>query len=143
MALVLTFALIIWLDFAVFLYLMFYGIHMPDFSEFFVEVLSTPTGILFLATGNLTGAIIAFGVFSVTVIACPLLLDRDVDFVTAMLTSLRCVRHNFWQMLGWALMIALWMAVALVTMMVALIVILPVFGHATWHLYRKAIAPVV
>ena len=141
MALVLTFALIIWLDFAVFLYLMFYGIPMPDFGEFFVEALSTPSGLLFLITGNVIGAVIAFCVFSITVVACPLLLDRDVDFVTAMLTSLRCVRHNFWQMLGWALIIALWMAVALVTLMFGLIVILPVFGHATWHLYRKAIAP--
>jgi uncharacterized membrane protein len=141
MALVLTFALIIWLDFAVFLYLMFYGIHMPDFSEFFVEALSTPSGLMFLLVGNAAGALIAFCVFSITVIACPLLLDRDVDFVTAMLTSLRCVRDNFWQMLGWAAIIALWMAVAMVTLMLGLVVILPVFGHATWHLYRKAIAP--
>ena len=141
MALVLTFALIIWLDVAVFLYLMFYGIHMPDFREFFIEAVSTPSGLVFLLAGNLLGAIIAFCVFSITVIACPLLLDRDIDFVTAMVTSVRCVRKNLWQMLGWALIIALWMAVALVTMLLALVVIMPVFGHATWHLYRKAIAP--
>ena len=140
MALVLTFALIIWLDFAVFLYLIFYGVHMPDFREFFIEAVTTPSGLAFLALGNLLGAVIAFAVFSITVVSCPMLLDRDVDFVTAMLTSLRCVRQNPWQMLGWALMIALWLAVAMVTMLAALIVILPVLGHATWHLYRMVIA---
>ena len=122
MALVLTFALIIWLDFAVFLYLIFYGVHMPDFREFFIEAVTTPSGLAFLALGNLLGAVIAFAVFSITVVSCPMLLDRDVDFVTAMLTSLRCVKENPWQMLGWAAMIALWFAVAMVTMLAALIV---------------------
>jgi uncharacterized membrane protein len=139
MALVLTFALIIWLDFAVFLYLMFYGVHMPDFREFFIEAVSTPSGLAFLALGNALGAVMAFAVFSITVVACPMLLDRDVDFVTAMLTSLRCVRQNLWQMLAFALIIALWFAVAMVTMLAALVVVLPVLGHTTWHLYRLAI----
>ena len=90
MALVLTFALIIWLDFAVFLYLIFYGVHMPDFREFFIEAVTTPSGLASLALGNVLGAVIgglAVGVIqSVSGLYLPLQLQNLVLFLVFILT---------------------------------------------------------
>ena len=129
------------MDFAFFLYLMFYGAHMPDPAEFLREAISTEKGIIFVLVGNLVGGIIAFTVFSITVDSCPLLLDRDVDFVTAMISSVRAVAANPWQMLAWALAIALFLAFGLLSGLVGLIVVLPLLGHASWHVYRKLVEP--
>ncbi len=73
------------------------------------------------------------------VISLPLVIDREVDFVTAMLLSLQLVRQNLPVMLVWALLIAVLSLVALAPWFLGLIVVLPVLGHATWHLYRRAI----
>lgn len=140
LGLILFFSLILWVDFAAFLYVAFFGIHVPSTDELVQVIMGTPLGVVFLVIGNVAGAAIAFAIFSVTVISCPLLVDRDIDFVTAMTTSLEAVRTNPGQMLAWAAMVALWFAVAVVTLLAGLIVILPVLGHATWHLYRKTIA---
>lgn len=139
MALVTVFALIIWVDFAIFLFLMFYGLHIPTIYELVVAVLSTGKGVLFAVAGNLLGAVIAMFVFSITVVSFPLLVDRDVDFVTAMLTSIRCVLGNPAQMIAWALLIALFLGVSILSGFVGLFITLPVLGHASWHLYRKLI----
>ena len=140
MALVTVFTLIIWVDFAIFLFLMFYGLHMPDVHQLFVEILSTQTGIIFALLGNLIGAVIASVVFSITAVSMPLLADRDVDFVTAMITSVRCVLANKVQMLAWAILIGLGLGFSILSGFIGLFVTLPVLGHATWHLYRRVIA---
>lgn len=139
MALVTVFALIIWVDFAIFLFLMFYGLHMPTVQELFIAVLSTGRGVLFAIVGNIAGAIIATFVFSITVVSFPMLVDRDVDFVTAMLTSIRCVLKNPAQMIAWALLIALFLIISMLAGFVGLFVTLPVLGHASWRLYRKLV----
>lgn len=139
MALVTVFALIIWVDFAIFLFLMFYGLHIPTIYELVVAVLSTGKGVLFAVVGNIAGAVIAMFVFSLTAVSFPLLVDRDVDFVTAMLTSMRCVLKNPVQMIAWALLIALFLGVSILSGFVGLFITLPVLGHATWHLYRKLV----
>jgi len=139
MALVTVFALIIWVDFAIFLFLMFYGLHIPTVNELVVAVLSTSRGLLFALVGNLLGAIIAMFVFSITVVSFPLLVDRDVDFVTAMLTSLRSVLNNPLQMIAWALLIALFLGASILSGFIGLFITLPVLGHASWHLYRKLV----
>lgn len=139
MALVTVFALIIWVDFAIFLFLMFYGLHVPTVYELVVAVLSTGKGLLFAVVGNLLGAVTAMFVFSITAVSFPLLVDRDVDFVTAMLTSIRCVLKNPAQMIAWALLIALFLGVSILSGFVGLFVTLPMLGHASWHLYRKLV----
>lgn len=139
MALVTVFALIIWVDFAIFIFLMFYGLHIPTVQELVIAVLSTGKGVLFAAVGNTLGAIIAMFVFSITAVSFPLLVDRDVDFVTAMLTSVRCVLKNPAQMIAWALLIALFLGASILSGFVGLFITLPVLGHASWHLYRKLV----
>ncbi len=83
---------------------------------------------------------IALVVFSFTAISPPLLADRDIDFVTALTTSVRAVLANPGAMLAWAVVIGMGLAVSFATLFVGLIVILPILGHTTWHLYRRLIA---
>ncbi len=141
MALVSLFAFILWIDYAFFLYLIFYGAHMPDPADFLREAISTEKGITFILVGNLVGGLIAFAIFSITVVSVPLLLDRDVDFVTAMIASVRAVKLNPWPLLAWAFTIALFLAFGLLSALLGLIVVLPLLGHASWHVYRKLVAP--
>ena len=93
----------------------------------------------FLLVGNGLGAIIALFVFSITAVAPPLVVDREVDFVTAMTTSVRAVLANPRPMLAWAIVIGADLAISFATLFVALLVIFPVLGHTTWHLYRRLI----
>ena len=141
MALVTTFAFLIWIDCAVFLFLMFFGLKIPTPYDLMVEIATTSHGLLFFVIGNAAGAAIALFIFSITVVSCPLLLDRDVDFVTAMITSVRSVKLNKAQMLSWAVLIGLLMAASLLTGLVLLCVTLPLIAHASWHLDRKVVEP--
>ncbi len=141
MCLVSLFAFIIWVDFATVLYLMFYGLQTPDLTAFAEQALTTSKGLLFLLAGNFFGGLIAFAIFSITVVSYPLLLDRDVDFATAMISSVRSVKASPLPMLAWAALIALLLAVGLLTALLGLVVVLPLLGHATWHVYRAAVEP--
>jgi uncharacterized membrane protein len=73
------------------------------------------------------------------VVALPMLLDREVDFVTAMLTSLDCVRTNPVVMLGWGALIAVLLFAGMLPLFLGLFLVLPVLGHASWHLYRRCL----
>jgi uncharacterized membrane protein len=98
-------------------------------------------GCFCLAIGNLDGAALSLVLFSLTVVSFPLLLDRDVDFVTAMVTSVRAVVASPLPMIGWAAIIVLLLIVSAIPYFLGLIVTLPVLGHATWHLYGRVVAP--
>lgn len=142
MALVTGFALVIWMDIAAFLLFAMVGVEgfHPDFLD---TLVTTPQGLLFLAGGNLIGAMIALIVFSISVISFPMLYDRDVDFVTAMVTSVRLVLANPLTMLVWCAAIGVLTGLSLLSVFIGLIVVLPVIGHATWHHYRRALEPAV
>jgi uncharacterized membrane protein len=110
-------------------------------DKFVTVVLTTPQGWLFLAIGHVVGAALSLVLFSVTVIAIPMLLDREVDFITAMITSVRSVLASPIVMLGWGLAVTLAVVAACVPFFLGLLIVLPVLGHATWHLYRRAVEP--
>jgi uncharacterized membrane protein len=78
-------------------------------------------------------------VFAATVVSAPMLLDRDVDMVTATITSIRAVGANPITMVLWASIIMLATGVALLTLMLGFVVVIPVIGHATWHAYRDVV----
>jgi uncharacterized membrane protein len=99
------------------------------------EVFLTPNGMAMLAVGTALGAAFAALLYAITVIALPLLLDREVDFVTAMITSMKVVIENPVTMLGWAAFIAAVTFVALIPWFLGLFIVLPLLGHATWHVY--------
>ncbi|MFZ9199158.1 MAG: DUF2189 domain-containing protein [Paracoccaceae bacterium] len=105
-----------------------------------LEVFFTPEGMAMLVVGTVVGAIFATLLFALTVVGLPILLDREVDFVTAMLTSLGVVRESPLVMLGWGALIGASLLLAMLPGFLGLFVVLPIFGHATWHLYRRAIA---
>jgi uncharacterized membrane protein len=139
MCLISLFSFLLWVDYAFFLYLVFYGAHAVDVGTFLQEALSTQKGIIFILVGNIIGGMIAFTVFSITVVSVPMLLDRDVDFITAMISSVKSVMLNPWQLFAWAFTIGAFLAFGLLSGLVGLIVVLPLLGHASWHVYRKLI----
>ena len=99
------------------------------------EVLQTLDGIKMLGFGTLIGAIFALVIYNITVLSLPMLLDREIDFVTALITSFGYVNKHPVVMLAWALFVAVITFVALVPFFLGLFVVLPLLGHATWHLY--------
>lgn len=139
MALVTGFAFFIWVDWAAIVFLLFFGLKELQFAAF-LEALTTTTGLHFMLLGNFAGAVMATIVFSITVISFPLLMDRDIDFATAMTASVRAVMANPLPMAVWAAIIGLCLFGAIITFFIALPVVLPVLGHGTWHMYRKVVA---
>lgn len=101
------------------------------------EVLFSRNGLTMLAVGSVVGAGFALALFSFTVVGLPLLLERDVDFVTAIITSVGAVMANPGPMLMWGAVIALLLFAGMVPLFLGLFVVLPVLGHATWHMYRR------
>lgn len=95
-----------------------------------------PEGLQMLLVGTAFGAAFALVLFALTVVSLPLLLDREVDFVTAMITSVSVVKHNPFVMLTWAALIAGLTFAAMALALFGLLIVLPVLGHATWHIYR-------
>jgi uncharacterized membrane protein len=144
MALVTVFVFVIWMYQVGFLIALFLGLNVSftSLQQFITVVLTTNQGLLFLAIGNVVGAALSLILFSLTVVSFPLLLDRDVDFVTAMVTSVRSVVTSPVPMIGWAAVIVVLLVVSMLPYFLGLLVTLPVLGHATWHLYRRIIAPV-
>jgi uncharacterized membrane protein len=101
------------------------------------EVFLTANGLAMLITGTLVGAAFAMLLYMITVVALPLLLDREVDFVTAMIASFQTVTGNFGPMFIWAIFIGIVTFVALIPAFLGLFLTLPLLGHATWHLYDQ------
>lgn len=103
------------------------------------DVFLTLNGLSMLAVGTVVGALFALLLYMITVIALPMLLDREVDFVSAMIASFQYVRANPVIMLIWAFLIGFLTLLALVPWFLGLFLVLPLFGHASWHLYRLAL----
>lgn len=95
--------------------------------------------LTFVAAFLTLGATLAAVVFSLSVVTLPLLMDRRIDAVTAMLTSLRVVRANPGAILVWAGIIAILGGLGLASGLYALVLIFPLLGHATWHAYRDLV----
>jgi len=127
-----------WFFLAHMIFALFMGLStMTNISSSYAVFL-TPNGLAMLAVGTVVGGIFALLLYMITVIALPLLLEREVDFVTAMITSIATVVKNPVPMLGFGFVVGLATLVALLPAFVGLLLVLPVMGHATWHLYRRA-----
>jgi len=110
--------------------------------EFIHTVLTTTPGLMFLLVGNVIGAILSTVLFSLSVVSFPLVLERgDVDFVTAMITSIRAVALNPGPMLLFGVVIGASLLLSVLTGFLGLVLAMPVLGHATWHLYRNCVVP--
>jgi uncharacterized membrane protein len=100
------------------------------------DVFLTANGLGMLGVGTVIGALFALLLYMITVLSLPLLLDREVEFVTAMITSFKYVTSYPVQMLSWALFVAVLTFAAMIPYFVGLFFVLPLLGHATWHLYH-------
>jgi uncharacterized membrane protein len=121
------------------------GLFGPDapvsIATFLQQVFNTAEGWRLMLVGNAIGFVFAVAVLCMTVIAFPLMLDRDVGAAVAIYTSIKAVAANPVTMALWGLMVAVLLLVGFVTIFAGLAVIIPVLGHATWHLYRKLVVP--
>jgi len=136
---ILVMVFLFWSFFAHMLFALFMGLSTLTNISSSWEALMTPTGLTMMAAQVVVGGAVAFLVFSLTVVSLPLLLEREVDFVTAMLLSMRTVARNLAVMLLWAAIIAALLFAGMVPYFLGLFVVLPILGHATWHLYRRAL----
>lgn len=101
-----------------------------------LEVFLSLNGVMMLLIGTVAGAAFALLLYMITVLSLPLLLDREVDFVTAMITSFQYVQNNFVLMIGWGIFIAVVTFAAMLPFFLGLLIVLPWMGHSSWHLYR-------
>lgn len=136
----LTLALLFWMRLAFLLFALFMGTHAPPTPEMAMShLLLTVEGLSLLIVGTLLGAILAALVFAVTVVSLPLVMDREIDAISAVIASLDAVRRNWKPLLLWAWLIAALTAVGIASFYLGLIVIFPLLGHASWHAYRALV----
>lgn len=110
-----------------------------SFADFLRQTLTTRQGWTMIVIGNLVGFLFACIALAISVVSFPLLVDRDVGAAAAIETSVRAVTRNPWTMAVWGLIVAVALFLGSLPFFVGLAVVLPVLGHATWHLYRRAV----
>ena len=133
---------IVWLLSAKALYVSLFGPEAPaSMRVFFNEVFRTYAGHQLILWGNLIGFCFAVVALATTVIAFPLLLDRDVGVVSAVETCVRTILVNPLQILFWGLIVAVCLIIGSLPLFAGLAVVMPILGPPTWHLYRKVISP--
>jgi len=133
---------LLWLYAAQSIYTSLFGDTPPaSTGSFLHEVLTTSKGWRLMLLGNAAGFVFAVIVLATTVVAFPLLLDRDVGAVAAIETSFRAVTQNPLPMALWGLIVAVLLLVGSIPLFAGLAVVVPILGHATWHLYRKVVEP--
>jgi uncharacterized membrane protein len=129
-----------WMFAAQALYGWLYGSEPPaSILGFVKDVLTTERGWTLIILGNAVGFVFAVAVLCSTVIAFPLLLDRDVGVYSAVRTSIRAVLANPMQMIFWGLIVSVALLIGTIPLLIGLAIIIPVLGHSTWHLYRKVV----
>ena len=129
-----------WLATAQALYQGLFGSVAPEsYSGLLYEILTTPRGWALIILGNIIGFLFAAVVLSISVVSFPLLLDRDVGAAVAVQTSIRAVMMNLRAMATWGLIVAVALVIGSVPLFVGLAIVMPVLGHATWHLYRRTV----
>jgi uncharacterized membrane protein len=132
----------LWLGTALVLYEAAFGTSPPRSLGAFVEqLLTTRQGWALIFAGNLAGLLFSGAVLAVSVVSFPLLLDRDISAAAALRTSVRAVAANPGTMALWGFIVAGALIAGFIPFFFGLAVVLPVLGHATWHLYRRVVAP--
>jgi len=130
----------IWLGTAQAIYHLIFGSAVPvSFADFAHQVFTTSAGWTLIVVGCGVGFLFAVAVLTISVVSFPMLLDKDVDAATAVLTSVRAVLANPMTMAMWGLIVAVSLALGSLPCLVGLAIVLPVLGHSTWHLYRKVV----
>lgn len=141
LALVLLAMFLLWLGAAYGIYALTLGPEPPaSLGAFATAVFTTAAGWAMIALGIGVGFLFAVAVLAISVVSFPMLLDRDVGLATAIATSVRAVRANPRPMALWGLIVASGLVLGAIPLLIGLAIVVPVLGHATWHLYRKLVA---
>lgn len=111
----------------------------PSLDAFINIIITTPEGWAFVIVSHLVGACFSLLLFSITVISIPLIMDRDIDFVTGMITSVKTVMKSPVVMICWGIFIAVTLFFSTIPFFLGLLISLPILGHASWHIYKKAV----
>ncbi|NOD64063.1 MULTISPECIES: DUF2189 domain-containing protein [unclassified Ruegeria] len=133
--------LLVWLMVAQAIHTYTMGPEVPaSLGAFATQVLTTSAGWTMIVAGTAVGFVFALCALAVSVVSFPLLLDRKVGLPVAVVTSFRVLRENPGVILTWGFIVAALLFLGALPMLLGLIVVVPVLGHATWHLYRRAVA---
>jgi uncharacterized membrane protein len=133
---------LIWIATANAIYVASFGHAAPtSIRQFATDVFTTPEGWKLIVLGNGIGFLFAVVALVVSAVSFPLLLDRDVGAAVALATSIRAVAANPWTMALWGLIVAGLLFLGSLPAVLGLPVVIPVLGHATWHLYREVVEP--
>jgi len=131
-----------WLYMAELIYSGLFGAVTPvSISDFATQVFTTRHGAALIFYGTLVGFIFAVVALAISVVAFPLLLDRRVSAITAVSTSIKAANSNSLMMAVWGLIVVVLLAAGSILFLIGLAVVLPILGHATWHLYGKLVEP--
>jgi len=130
---------LVWIRVAMLLYALFFSGVNPTLENLVQVLLFSEDSIPFLVVGTLIGAGFAAATFAVSAVSIPMLLDRDVSVMTAILTSIAVVRTNWQAMALWAALIVALTAAGIATLFLGLAVAMPLVAHATWHAYRDLV----
>lgn len=135
---------LLWILAAIALYAALFGTAPPKpFTALIALIFGTPQGWELIGYGTAIGFVFAVAAFSISVISFPLLLDRDIGILAAVQTSVRAVLMNPITRAVWGLIVAVLLATGYLLVFVGLAAAVPVLAHASWHLYRKVVAPAV
>ncbi|HSF96712.1 MAG TPA: DUF2189 domain-containing protein [Thermohalobaculum sp.] len=140
MAFVAVFFYLVWVYLAHLIFALSFGLKPLTNVMSSHALFLTLEGITMLVVGSAVGGALAFLLFAVSVISIPMMLDREIDFVTAMVMSFRCVLENKGPMLLWGAIVAALSGVAMAPLFLGMLLVFPVLGHASWHLYTRAVA---
>ncbi|MBT8155361.1 DUF2189 domain-containing protein [Epibacterium ulvae] len=131
---------VLWLIVANMIFTYTMGPETPErLSTFLRDVVMTPEGRAMAVIGMAVGSIFALTAFATSLISFPMLLDRRVGVPVAVVTSMRAVRHNLRVTLAWGILVGSALAIGSIPFFAGLIIIVPILGHATWHLYRRLV----
>lgn len=137
MAMVILLMFMFWVFVAHTIFALFMGLSAMTNVTSSLALLLEGNGPIMLLVGSAIGAGFAAVLFSITVAGLPLLLDREVDFVSAMILSVQAVIANIGPMILWGIVIAALLFLGMLPLFLGLFLALPVLGHATWHMYRR------
>lgn len=140
--LLLSLLMLLWTRAAVLLWALFFGVTaFPGLDNVIGLLIGSAYGWAMLAVGTAIGGLFAAFAFAISVFSVPMMLDRRVDALTAMGTSMKLVWNNLPTMIGWGAMVIVLFALCVATGLLGMIVIFPLLGHATWHAYVAVARP--
>ncbi len=138
LAVILVILFLFWFFLGHMIFALFLGLSPMTNVSNSTEVYFSANGLKMFGFGTAVGAAFAGLTFALSVLGMPMFLDRDVDFVTAMITSFQAVRANPVIYLAWGAFIGIVTIIAMIPAFLGLFIAMPILGHATWHLYKAA-----